>query len=93
MLSTPSRLSADPKINETLNLGAISSINWEQSSHRPHITFHAYFTLKKFPTYKPNQKVRFVVLTWNFGNILAGYFAKRIGLPADRLVVVANENE
>jgi threonine synthase len=55
--------------------------------------FHAYFTLTNSPAYKANQKVRFVVPTGNFGDILAGYFAKRMGLPADKLVVATNEND
>lgn len=39
------------------------------------------------------QDVRFVVPTGNFGNILAGYFAKRMGLPISKLVVTTNEND
>lgn len=38
-------------------------------------------------------KVRFVVPIGNFDDVLAGYFAKRMGLPIDKLVVVTNEND
>jgi len=37
--------------------------------------------------------VRFVVPTGNFGDILAGYFATRMGLPVDKLVIATNEND
>ena len=37
--------------------------------------------------------VRFVVPTGNFGDILAGYFATRMGLPADKLIIATNEND
>jgi threonine synthase len=90
---TVKALFADPKINETLNLGAVNSINWARILAQTTYYFHAYFSLTKSPSYKPNQKVRFVVPTGNFGDILAGYFAKRMGLPAEKLVVATNEND
>ncbi|KAE8453479.1 hypothetical protein EG329_010340 [Mollisiaceae sp. DMI_Dod_QoI] len=86
-------LFADPKINETLNLGAVNSINWARILAQTTYYFHAYFTLLKFPSYKAGNKVRFVVPTGNFGDILAGYFAKRMGLPTDKLVIATNEND
>jgi len=39
------------------------------------------------------NKVNFAVPTGNFGDILAGYYAKRMGLPVGRLVVCTNEND
>lgn len=49
--------------------------------------FYAYFSLaRKSSTFKVGDKVRFVTPTGNFGNILAGYFATKMGLPADKLV-------
>jgi threonine synthase len=42
---------------------------------------------------KIGDKVRFVVPTGNFGNILAGFFATKMGLPVDKLVVATNEND
>lgn len=90
---TVKALFADPEINETLNLGAVNSINWARILAQTTYYFYSYFTLLKSPSYTPNQKVRFVVPTGNFGDILAGYFAKRMGLPADKLVVATNEND
>ncbi|WP_170769999.1 threonine synthase [Ruegeria lacuscaerulensis] len=41
----------------------------------------------------PHRKVSFTVPTGNFGDIFAGYLAKRMGLPIDRLVVATNQND
>jgi threonine synthase len=41
----------------------------------------------------PDRKVSFTVPTGNFGNIMAGLVAKRLGLPIDRLVIATNEND
>lgn len=90
---TVKALFADPKINKTLHLGAVNSINWARILAQTTYYFHSYFALQKLPPYKPDQKVRFVVPTGNFGDILAGYFAKRMGLPTEKLVVATNEND
>ncbi|RDW66003.1 putative threonine synthase [Coleophoma cylindrospora] len=86
-------LFADEEINKTHNLGAVNSINWARILAQTTYYFHAYFSLTKSPAFKPGNKVRFVVPTGNFGDILAGYFAKRMGLPAEKLVVATNEND
>lgn len=86
-------LFADPQINKDLNLGAVNSINWARILAQTTYYFYAYFTLKRSPAYKAGQEFRFVVPTGNFGDILAGYFAKRMGLPANKLVVATNEND
>lgn len=90
---TVKALFADPQINSTLNLAAVNSINWARILAQTTYYFYAYFSATKLPSYKPGDKVRFVVPTGNFGDILAGYFAKRMGLPADKLVVATNEND
>jgi threonine synthase len=41
----------------------------------------------------PHRKVSFTVPTGNFGDIFAGYIAKRMGLPIDRLVIATNRND
>jgi threonine synthase len=86
-------LFADPKINQTLKLGAVNSINWARILAQTTYYFHAYFTLTKYLAYKVDHKVRFVVPSGNFGDILAGYFAKRMGLRSEKLVVATNEND
>ncbi|KAK8094139.1 threonine synthase [Apiospora hydei] len=87
-------LFADPDINSTLNLGAVNSINWARILAQIVYYFHSYFSLvKASSTFNLGDKVRFVVPTGNFGDILAGYFAHRMGLPVEKFVVATNEND
>lgn len=87
-------LFADPDINSTLKLGAVNSINWARILAQIVYYFHSYFSLAKASSsFKIGDKVRFVVPTGNFGDILAGYFAHRMGLPVEKLVVATNEND
>ena len=55
--------------------------------------FHAYFAVSTLPSWSSGSHIRFVTPTGNFGDILAGFFAKRMGLPVERLVVATNEND
>lgn len=88
-------LFADPDINSTLKLGAVNSINWARILAQIVYYFHSYFSLVKNPSanFKLGDKLRFVVPTGNFGDILAGYFAQRMGLPVEKLVIATNEND
>lgn len=79
-------------MNSTHRLAAVNSINWARILAQITYYFASYFTLCR-NTSTPNPTVRFVVPTGNFGDILAGYFAKRMGLPAERLVIATNEND
>jgi threonine synthase len=85
-------LFADDELNSTHRLGAVNSINWARIL--PQITYyiHSYFSLAR-KTHSEQPQARFVVPTGNFGDILAGYFATRMGLPADKLVIATNEND
>lgn len=78
----------DPDSNATLKLGAVNSINWSRILAQIVYYFHSYFSLARASpeTFKVGDKVRFVTPTGNFGNILAGYFAQKMGLPVDKLV-------
>lgn len=84
---------ADPEINKTHRLAAVNSINWARILAQITYYFYAYFNLIKSESFLPASAVRFVVPTGNFGDILAGYFAKRMGLPAEKLVIATNEND
>jgi len=87
-------LFADKDANENLNLGAVNSINWARILAQIVYYFHSYFSLaKQSSTFKVGDKVRFVVPTGNFGDVLAGYFALRMGLPIEKLVISTNEND
>lgn len=86
-------LFADPDINSTHKLAAVNSINWARILAQITYYFHAYSQLLRSGRFKPGHKVRFVVPTGNFGDILAGYFALQMGLPIEKLVVATNEND
>ena len=60
----------------------------------PQIAYYvwAYGGLLKSGEIKENDKVNFTVPTGNFGNILAAYYAKRMGLPVHKLICASNEN-
>ncbi|KAI9774342.1 MAG: threonine synthase [Geoglossum simile] len=92
---TVKALFADPIINKTHNLAAVNSINWARILAQTTYYFYAYFSLIRSasPLSPDSSKLRFVVPTGNFGDILAGYFAKRMGLPIERLVIATNEND
>jgi len=86
-------LFADPEINKTHRLAAVNSINWARILAQITYYFYSYFNLIHQSSFLPASTVRFVVPTGNFGDILAGYFAKRMGLPAEKLVIATNEND
>ena len=54
---------------------------------------YAYAKLLKNEEIKAGEKINVTVPTGNFGNILAGYFAKQMGLPIDKLICASNENK
>ncbi|MDR7867420.1 MAG: threonine synthase [Sporomusaceae bacterium] len=73
-------------------LSSANSINWGRLLPQIVYYFSAYADLLKGGTISAGQPVNFVVPTGNFGNILAGYYAKLMGLPVNRLVCAANAN-
>ncbi|QGA22022.1 hypothetical protein EYB26_009736 [Talaromyces marneffei] len=83
-------LFADADLNSTHNVAAINSINWCRILAQISYYFYSYFQLTK---QVGSASVRFVVPSGNFGDILAGWFAKRMGLPAEKLVIATNEND
>ncbi|MFA9423655.1 MAG: threonine synthase [Sedimentibacter sp.] len=54
--------------------------------------FYTYFKLVENGAIKIGDKINFAVPTGNFGNILAGYYAKQLGLPINKLISGSNEN-
>ena len=90
---TVKALFADPELNSTHNLAAVNSINWARILAQMTYYFYSYFSLTKNPGFSKDSKMRFVVPSGNFGDIIAGWFAKRMGLPAERLVIATNEND
>jgi len=92
----------DTVFREDVRLGAVNSINWARVMAQ--IVYYVVAYLETVPaaeTVPPAEtglstqagQVTFCVPTGNFGNILAGWAAKQMGLPIDRLVVASNRND
>lgn len=92
------RLFADDGVREMLaqtgyQLSSANSINWGRLVPQIAYYFWAYAKLVQGGGVKAGDPVDFVVPTGNFGDILAGYYAKRMGLPVRRLVCASNDNK
>jgi threonine synthase len=74
---------------EFADLGAVNSINWGRISSQIPYYFSGYLQVAK----NIGDPVDFVVPSGNFGNMLAGYIAREMGLPIRRLIVATNEND
>ncbi|WP_342044411.1 threonine synthase [Bacillus sp. OTU530] len=82
-------LFADVDFKNKYHLRAINSINFVRILAQTVYYFYAYFQVTKETG---EQKVNFSVPTGNFGDIFAGYLAKKMGLPVGKLIVATNEN-
>ncbi|MDM7850393.1 threonine synthase [Pseudochrobactrum kiredjianiae] len=78
----------DLSFRDTLSLSGVNSINWARIM--PQIVY--YFT-SALSLGAPDRKVSFTVPTGNFGDIFAGFVAKQMGLPIDRLIIATNDND
>jgi threonine synthase len=78
----------DLAFRDEVGLAGVNSINWARVMAQ--IPYYIYAALALGA---PDRAVSFTVPTGNFGNIFAGYGAKRMGLPVDRLVVATNAND
>lgn len=84
----------DPEFSTKFSLGAVNSINWARILAQITYYYHSYFSMLRLLKKKPSElKVRYSVPTGNFGDILAGYYASRMGLPIETLCVATNEND
>ncbi len=72
------------------HLGAVNSINWARILAQTVYYFYAWGRLSGGD---PGHRVSFAVPTGNFGDVFAGYLAKRMGLPVDRLIIATNRND
>jgi threonine synthase len=79
---------SDLEFKERYSLGAVNSINWARVLAQVVYYFYAWLRV----TDEGDQPVSFSVPTGNFGDIFAGYVAKRMGLPMGRLLLATNEN-
>ncbi|NLB90257.1 MAG: threonine synthase, partial [Clostridiales bacterium] len=75
-----------------VELSSANSINIGRLIPQIVYYFYAYASLVKKGEITTGEQVNFVVPTGNFGNILAGYYAKQLGLPVHKLICASNEN-
>jgi threonine synthase len=73
---------------DRLQLSGVNSINWARIAAQV-----TYYFATAVALGAPHRKVSFVVPTGNFGDIFAGYVAKRMGLPIERLTIATNSND
>ena len=78
----------DGPFRDRVQLSGVNSINWARIMAQI-----VYYFTTALSLGAPDRKVSFTVPTGNFGDIFAGYVAKRMGLPIDRLVVATNDND
>lgn len=82
------QVNADATFKQRYALGAINSINWARIASQVVYYFWGYFRA----TDGNGQQVSYAVPTGNFGDILAGYVARTMGLPVKYLILATNEN-
>ena len=80
-------ISQDNNTKNTLRLGAVNSINWARILAQVVYYFYSYFQLQT------DKEVVFSVPTGNFGDILAGHYARSMGLPIKTLIAATNQND
>ena len=76
----------DDNFRSKINMSGVNSINWARIVCQIVYYFYSYFKLNK-------DNISFSVPTGNFGDIYAGYVAKKMGLPINKLIVATNEND
>ncbi len=81
-------LASDLAFKAKWHLGAVNSINWGRIAAQVVYYFHGWLRA----TTTADQQVSFAVPSGNFGNILAGHIARKMGLPIRRLILATNEN-
>ncbi len=81
-------VSNDAAFKAKQKIGTVNSINWARVCAQTVYYFKAYFAV----TRHNDETIDFAVPSGNFGNIYAGYLARRMGLPIHRLILATNEN-
>ena len=78
----------DAAFRDGVALSGVNSINWGRIMAQV-----VYYFTTAIALGGPDRKISFTVPTGNFGDIFAGYVAKKMGLPIDKLVVATNDND
>ena len=81
-------IAGDLDFKRRFHLGAVNSINWARVVAQVVYYFRGYFAA----TRSDDEQVSFAVPSGNFGNIQAGWIARQMGLPIEKLVLASNEN-
>jgi threonine synthase len=84
------QLFGDLPFKQAYSLGAVNSINWARIAAQIVYYFHAWGRVSGGDV---GRKVSFSVPTGNFGDIFAGYVAREMGLPVERLILATNRND
>ena len=79
---------ADENFKNSINMSGVNSINWARIIFQIVYYFNCYFKICNL-----EEKINFSVPTGNFGDIYAGYFAKKMGLPINKLIIATNKND
>lgn len=88
----------DKEFNKEINekgfiFSSANSINIGRLAPQIVYYFYAYAQMVKADKIKIGDKINFTVPTGNFGNILAGFYAKQMGLPVNKLICATNDNK
>jgi len=78
----------DFEFRDSVRLAGVNSINWARV-----LAQAVYYFSSAVALGAPARQVSFTVPTGNFGDIFAGFIAKRMGLPIDKLIVATNQND
>ena len=79
---------SDKLFSDSINMSGVNSINWARIITQSVYYFYSFFLIKD-----RSQPINFSVPTGNFGDVYAGYLAKKMGLPINKLVVATNQND
>jgi len=77
----------------SLQFSSANSINWGRLLPQIVYYFSAYYQLLNAGIIKAGEEVNITVPTGNFGNILAGYYSYRMGLPVNKFICASNDNK
>ena len=79
---------ADKNFSNEIKMSGVNSINWARIIAQSVYYFYSYFLIED-----EDKPINFSVPTGNFGDVYAGYLAKKMGLPINKLIVATNQND
>ena len=79
---------ADKNFSNDIKMSGVNSINWARIISQSIYYFYSFFLIED-----EDRPINFSVPTGNFGDVYAGYLAKKMGLPINKLIVATNQND